>query len=106
MRKTKKKIRIISYAMAVILGASCFLWSKPNITVVQASDDAVTAEGPFQIGTGTVTFDSSLEWSEVGDGVDISVLNTSEALKKGTTLSADILLDANASFSGILKLQG
>ena len=106
MRKTKKRIRIISYAMAVVLGVSCFLWSKPNIAVVQASDETVTAEGPFQIGTGAVTFDSSLEWSEVGDGVDISALNTPEALKKGTTLSADILLDANASFSGILKFQG
>lgn len=105
MKKTKQKIRFISCAMAVVLGISCFLWGNPGGSVVQASDETVTAAGPFQIGTGVVTFDSTADWSEAGV-VDVTDLNTAEALKKGSTVSADILLDANASFSGILKLQG
>lgn len=106
MTKKKRKMRIVAFSMSAILALSCLLFGRPDIAVVQASNETVTAEGPFQIGTGAVSFDSTSEWSEVGDGVDISALNTQEALKKGTTLSVDILLDANASFSGILKFQG
>lgn len=106
MTKKKRKMRFAALSMSILLAASCLLFAGPDIPVVNASGDSITAEGPFQIGSGAITFDSTSDWNEAaGDGVNVSI-STTEALKKGVTVEVDLLLDAGVDFAGIMKLQG
>lgn len=97
-------------AMAVVMVSSAVVFSDLGlIRDVSAAVTEITLTEPIVVNE-NCSFDAGSTWSElknISNSTETNVsLTTTEALNKGTTVTAEVWLDKDADFSGSLKVQG